>query len=156
MTNPTGALCVPTPSRRQLAWHAMEYYGFVHFTVNTFTDREWGYGDESPDVFAPTDFDADQIAGAAADGGMAGLILTCKHHDGFCLWPSRYTDHSVRHSAWRSGQGDVVRELSDACRERSLRFGVYLSPWDRNHRSYGSPDYLRYYRNQLEELTSEY
>jgi alpha-L-fucosidase len=152
----SGAPSAPAPSPRQLAWHAMEYYGFVHFTVNTFTDQEWGYGDESPEIFAPTDFSAAQIADVAADAGMAGLILTCKHHDGFCLWPSRYTDHSVRHSPWRSGGGDVVRELSHACRERSLQFGVYLSPWDRNHPSYGTPDYLRYYRNQLEELTSEY
>ncbi len=146
----------PVPSPRQLNWHKREFYGFLHFTTNTFTDKEWGYGDESPVIFAPTAFDADQIVQTAAQAGMTGLILTCKHHDGFCLWPSKYTGHSVKNSPWRAGKGDVVREISEACRNHGIGFGVYLSPWDRNHADYGAPGYIEYYRNQLHELTTEY
>ncbi len=146
----------PTPSTRQLRWHEMEFYGFIHFTINTFTDKEWGYGDESPSLFNPTDFDAEQIAGTAAAAGMKGLILTCKHHDGFCLWPSKYTEHSVKNSPWRNGRGDVVKEIATACRKYRLKFGIYLSPWDRNHKDYGRPEYLIYFRNQLRELLTSY
>ncbi len=146
----------PIPTERQLRWHDMAYYGFLHFTVNTFTDKEWGYGDESPTLFDPTDFDADQIVRTAKAGGMKGLILTAKHHDGFCLWPSKYTEHSVKNSPWKNGRGDVVRDISEACQRHGLRFGVYLSPWDRNHKDYGRPEYITYYRNQMRELLTGY
>lgn len=150
--SPVGAL----PSASQLAWHAREFYGFVHFTTNTFTDREWGNGDESPAVFAPTGLDARQWARVARESGMTGLILTAKHHDGFCLWPSSLTEHSVKASPFRDGKGDVVGEFTDACRAEGIAVGLYLSPWDRNHAEYGRPAYVTYYRDQWSELIGRY
>jgi len=124
--------------------------------MNTFTGKEWGYGDEDPALFHPTAFDADAIVTALRAGGMRGVILTCKHHDGFCLWPTRTTEHSVRQSGWREGKGDVVKEISAAARRHGLKFGVYLSPWDRNSSLYGKPQYVAMYRAQLRELLTDY
>jgi len=146
----------PIPSARQLKWHQRETYAFIHFSVNTFTDLEWGYGDESPASFAPTAFSAEQIVRTVREAGMQGLILTAKHHDGFCLWPSAHTEHCIRHSPYREGRGDIVGELAEACRQHGLGFGVYLSPWDRNHADYGRPSYVTYFRNQLRELLTQY
>jgi alpha-L-fucosidase len=149
---PVGAL----PTEQQLKWHEMEFYAFVHFNMNTFTNKEWGYGNESPALFNPTNLDCHQWAKVCKDAGLKGIILTAKHHDGFCLWPSEYTKHSVKYSPWENGQGDVVKELSEACKEYGLKMGLYLSPWDRNHPDYGKPEYITYYRNQLRELLSNY
>lgn len=146
----------PLPSPRQLAWHELEFYMFVHFNMNTFTDMEWGEGGESPGLFNPAALDCRQWARIAKAAGMKGIIITAKHHDGFCLWPSAYTEHSVKNSPWKGGKGDVLRELREACDEYGLKMGVYLSPWDRNHADYGRPEYLDYFRNQLRELLTEY
>lgn len=144
------------PSEEQVTYQEMEMVGFIHFTVNTFTDKEWGYGDENPSIFNPSELDAEQWVLAAKAGGLKELILTAKHHDGFCLWPSVYTEHSVKNSPFRDGNGDVVKEFVDACRKHGLKVGLYLSPWDRNHKDYGSPEYIDYYRNQLRELLTNY
>ena len=134
----------------------MEYYAFVHFNMNTFTDLEWGLGGESPSNFNPTELDTRQWARVAKEAGMKAIILTAKHHDGFCLWPSAYTKHSVKNSPWKNGEGDVLSELSAACKEYGLKLGLYLSPWDRNHKDYGRPEYITYYRNQLKEILTHY
>lgn len=145
------------PSPRQLAWQQMEFYAFIHFSLNTFTGQEWGSGREDPALFNPTALDARQWAAACRSAGMRGLILTCKHHGGFCLWPSRYTDYSVSSAPWRQGRGDLVREVAEACRETGLKFGIYLSPWDRHEASYGdSPRYNAFFLNQLTELLTQY
>lgn len=145
------------PSERQLTYEKMEFFCFIHFTVNTFTGSEWGDGKEDVSIFNPIELDARQWVKTAKDAGMKGLILTCKHHDGFCLWPSKYTEHSVKNSPYKNGKGDIVREVSEACKEFGLKFGVYLSPWDRNNSSYGKgKEYDDYYVNQLTELLTEY
>ena len=151
------ALNRPTPSAAQLQWHRDELAMFLHFGVNTFTDREWGDGKEPPSIFNPTALDAKQWARTARNAGFRAMILTAKHHDGFCLWPTKTTTHSVASSPFRGGQGDVVREFVDACRREDLRVGLYLSPWDRNHPAYGdSPRYNDIYIAQLTELLTQY
>jgi alpha-L-fucosidase len=147
---------LPIPDARQITWQELQFYGFVHFNMNTFSDREWGFGDEKPEQFNPTALDARQWARIAKEAGMKGLIITAKHHDGFVLWPSAYTEHSVKNSPWRDGKGDLIREFVDACREYGLKVGMYYSPWDRNHPDYGKPEYITYMRNQLTELLTNY
>jgi len=146
----------PIPTEAQLAWHRMEMNAFIHFTTNTFTDKEWGYGDESPLIFNPTAADPDQWMRILKENGFKGIILTAKHHDGFCLWPSKYSNHTIAQSPYSKGKGDIVRETSLAAQRHNLRFGIYLSPWDRNRADYGLPEYITYYRNQLRELLTGY
>ncbi len=147
---------LPKPTATQVAWQQLETTAFLHFTVNTFTDKEWGDGTESPKIFNPTQLDARQWVKALKAGGFKMAILTAKHHDGFCLWPSKYTEHSVKNSPYKNGKGDIVKEVAQACKEFGLKFGVYLSPWDRHEPSYGTDAYNTYYKNQLKELLTNY
>lgn len=146
----------PAPTPQQLKWHNSEYYLFAHFGPNTFTDKEWGHGDEPEDIFNPTELDCRQWCRIAKQAGATGIIITAKHHDGFCLWPSRYSKHTVRESKWKKGKGDVLKELSQACKEFGLNFGVYISPWDRNHPDYGTEKYNDVFVNMMKELFTNY
>ncbi|MEG0767248.1 MAG: alpha-L-fucosidase [Clostridia bacterium] len=144
------------PSARQLSWYERSFYAFVHFSPNTYTNLEWGLGNEDPAIFNPTDLDCDQWVEAIKSAGMRGLVLTAKHHDGFCLWPTKYTEHCIRNSPYRNGKGDIVREAAEACRRGGIAFGFYLSPWDRNNAAYGTDAYNDYYKAQLTELLTGY
>lgn len=146
----------PVPSAKQMRWQQMEYYAFVHFSLNTYTDQSWGFGNEDVKLFNPEKLDCRQWARICKRAGMKGIIITAKHHCGFCLWPSKYTEYSVKNAPWKKGKGDVVREMADACKEYGLKLGIYLSPWDRNHPDYGKPEYITYFRNQLTELLTNY
>lgn len=146
----------PLPSPCQVAWQQMETYAFVHFGLNTFNDREWGYGDSPLQSFNPARLDCRQWARVAKQAGMKGIIITAKHHDGFCLWPTKLTDYCIRNTPYKDGQGDIVGELADACREEGLKLGIYLSPWDRNQATYGTPEYVEYFYAQLTELLTRY
>lgn len=140
------------PAERQVDWQRMEYYAFVHLGLNTWTNREWGYGDEDPKLFNPENFDADKIVALFKQAGMKGMILTAKHHDGFCLWPTKTTEHNITKSPWKEGQGNLVKEFAQACKKAGIKFGVYISPWDRNHAEYARPGYLKDYHAQIREL----
>ncbi|MDR0845232.1 MAG: alpha-L-fucosidase [Tannerella sp.] len=145
-----------TPSEGQLQWHEVDFYGMICLSTITYTDQEWGYGDEPASIFNPEQFDAGQMVGVMKEAGMKGVLVVAKHHGGFCLWPTTTTDYSVKSSPWRNGQGDMIREFADAAREAGLKFGVYLSPWDRNDPAYGKPEYVERYREQLRELHTLY
>lgn len=146
----------PLPNKNQVEWQKLETYAFIHFGPNTFIDREWGYGDAPLGCFNPKKLDCEQWAKTLKSAGMRGIILTCKHHDGFCLWPTKYTEYSIRNTPYKNGKGDIVGELAAACKKYGLKFGVYLSPWDRNQASYGTPLYIEYFYAQLQELLTQY
>ncbi len=146
----------PTPTATQLAWHDKEFYLFMHFGPNTFTDLEWGHGSEDPNVFNPTALDCNQWASIAKAAGAKGIIITAKHHDGFSLWPSKYSKHTVRESKWMNGKGDVIKMLSEACKKAGIEMGVYISPWDRNHPDYGTLKYNEIYIQTMKELLTGY
>jgi len=148
--------CGPVPTENQMRVQEMEAYAFVHFSLNTYTDQSWGFGNEDVKLFNPQKADCRQWARICKASGMKGIIITAKHHCGFCLWPSKYTEYSVKNAPWKNGKGDMVREMADACKEYGLKFGIYLSPWDRNSADYGKPEYITYFRNQLTELLTNY
>lgn len=147
---------LPLPEQKQVDWQRMETYAFIHFGLNSFCDREWGYGDTDPKMFNPKRLDCEQWVKTLIAAGMKGVILTAKHHDGFCLWPFEGNDYNVSKSPWRNGKGNVVKELSEACKKHGLKFAVYLSPWDRSRADYGSPSYVDYFHSQLRDLLTHY
>ena len=150
------APCGAVPTEQQVKWLRLEWYAFVHFGINTFTGKEWGYGDENPALFNPSDFDPESAVKIFKKAGMAGMIYTAKHHDGFCLWPTKSTAHNIAKSPWMKGKGDIVRGFADACKKEGIKFGAYLSPWDRNNAEYGRPGYLKTYEEQIRELLTDY
>lgn len=157
MNNLSKRLVSVVPSPRQLKWHELKFYAFIHFGINTFYNSEWGTGKEDPQKFNPTELDTDQWCRTLKEAGMKAVILTCKHHDGFCLWPSQYTEHSVKNSPYKDGKGDIVGEMAESCKKYGLKFGVYLSPWDMHESCYGdSPKYNAYFVKQLTELLTQY
>ena len=146
----------PVPTQQQVEWQKMEMNMFAHFGPNTFTGREWGLGTETEDIFNPTALDCRQWTEIARAAGFKGIIITGKHHDGFCLWPNPVSSHTVAKSPWKDGKGDVLKELSDACAEDGLKFGVYISPWDRNDPTYGTPEYNNVFVKTLESALGSY
>ncbi len=150
------APCSPIPSENQMRWQEMEYYAFIHFSLNTYTDQSWGYGNEDMSLFNPEKLDCRQWARICKEAGMKGIIITAKHHCGFCLWPTETTEYSVKNAPWKDGRGDVIKEMADACKEYGLKLGIYVSPWDRNYPEYGRPEYITCFRNQIKEVLTNY